>query len=43
MADCDNEMLQAYIQESREHLADIENDLLAIEQRGADLDEELVN
>ncbi len=39
----DDEMLQAYIQESREHLADIENDLLTIEQRGADLDEELVN
>ncbi len=43
MADCDNEMLQSYIEESREHLADIENDLLTIEQRGADLDEELVN
>ncbi len=31
MADHGDEMLQAYIEESREHLADIENDLLTIE------------
>jgi two-component system chemotaxis sensor kinase CheA len=39
----DDETLQIYIEESLEHLADIENDFLAIEERGADLDEELVN
>jgi two-component system chemotaxis sensor kinase CheA len=38
-----DETLRMYVEESQEHLADIENDLLAIEQRGADLDEELVN
>ncbi|WP_457571450.1 hybrid sensor histidine kinase/response regulator [Desulfovulcanus sp.] len=39
----DDEMLQVYIEESREHLQDIENDLLAIEQAGENIDEELVN
>jgi len=39
----DDETLQVYIEESLEHLADIENDFLAIEERGANLDEELVN
>ena len=39
----DDETLQMYVEESREHLADIENDLLAIEDSGADIDEELVN
>ena len=38
-----DETLQMYVEESQEHLADIENDLLAIEQNGADIDEELVN
>lgn len=38
-----DETLQMYVAESQEHLADIESDLLAIEQGGADLDEELVN
>ncbi len=38
-----DETLQMYVTESQEHLADIENDLLSMEQRGADLDEELVN
>ena len=38
-----DETLQVYIDESIEHLADIENDLLAIEEAGADLDEDLVN
>ncbi|WP_448873340.1 chemotaxis protein CheW [Desulfobulbus propionicus] len=39
----DDEILQGFIEESLEHLADIENDLLAIEERGADIDVELVN
>jgi two-component system chemotaxis sensor kinase CheA len=38
-----DETLQMYVEESQEHLADIENDLLAIEQGGADIDEKLVN
>jgi two-component system chemotaxis sensor kinase CheA len=39
----DDETLKMYVEESLEHLADIENDLLAIEEGGADIDEELVN
>lgn len=39
----DDEILQGFIEESLEHLADIENDLLAIEEGGADIDEDLVN
>ena len=39
----DDETLRLYVEESIEHLADIENDLLAIESAGADIDEELVN
>jgi two-component system chemotaxis sensor kinase CheA len=39
----DDEILQGFIEESLEHLADIENDLLAIEESGADIDEDLVN
>lgn len=38
-----DETLQIYIEESLEHLADIENDFLAIEAAGADIDEDLVN
>jgi len=38
-----DETLESFIEESREHLADIENDLLAIEERGVDIDEDLVN
>ena len=38
-----DENLRLYVEESLEHLADIENDLLAIEAGGADIDEELVN
>ncbi len=41
--DEDNEILQGFIEESLEHLADIENDLLAIEEGGADIDVDLVN
>jgi len=39
----DDEILQGFIEESLEHLSDIENDLLAIEEGGADIDVELVN
>ncbi len=39
----DDEILQGFIEESLEHLADIENDLLAIEEGGADIDVDLVN
>ncbi|MDA8418377.1 MAG: hybrid sensor histidine kinase/response regulator [Desulfobacteraceae bacterium] len=39
----DQETLQAFKEESLEHLNGIENDLLAIEEAGADLDQELVN
>ncbi len=39
----DDEILQGFIEESLEHLADIENDLLAIEEAGADIDVDLVN
>lgn len=39
----DDEILQTYIDESREHLADIEQDLLTLEQTGAQADEQLVN
>ncbi len=39
----DDEILQGFVEESLEHLADIENDLLAIEEAGANIDEELVN
>jgi two-component system chemotaxis sensor kinase CheA len=39
----DDELLKEFITESREHLATIEADLLAIEEGGANLDEDLVN
>jgi two-component system chemotaxis sensor kinase CheA len=39
----DDEILQGFIEESLEHLADIENDLLAVEEGGANIDEDLVN
>jgi two-component system chemotaxis sensor kinase CheA len=39
----DDETLQMYLEESLEHLADIENDFLAIEEAGADIDEDMVN
>ncbi|PLX53913.1 MAG: hybrid sensor histidine kinase/response regulator [Desulfobacteraceae bacterium] len=38
-----DETMQIFIDESLEHLADIQNDLLAIEAGGADIDENLVN
>lgn len=39
----DDETLQMYLEESLEHLADIENDFLEIEANGANIDEDLVN
>ncbi|MFC1523272.1 Hpt domain-containing protein [Thermodesulfobacteriota bacterium] len=39
----DDESLQVFIDESLEHLADIESDLLAIEKDGANLNDELIN
>ena len=39
----EDETLRLYVEESLEHLSNIENDLLAIENAGADIDEELVN
>ena len=39
----DDETLHMYVEESREHLETIESDLLEIERRGKDIDEELVN
>ncbi len=39
----DDETLQMYVEESREHLEDIENDLLAIEADGEEIDVDLVN
>ena len=39
----DEETLQVYIEECREHLSSIEEDLLAIEKNGASIDEPMVN
>src|ERR1700761_3945384 len=39
----DDELVQDYLAECREHLATIETDLLTIEQSGAHIDENLVN
>ncbi len=39
----DDETLRMYVEESLEHLSNIENDLLEIEEAGADIDEEIVN
>jgi chemotaxis protein histidine kinase CheA len=43
MIDLDDELAQEYLAECREHLDTIEADLLAMERRGAEIDEELVN
>ncbi len=43
MTNLDNELAEDYLAECREHLADIETDLLAIEKGGGEIDEELVN
>ncbi|MBN2022134.1 MAG: chemotaxis protein CheW [Pirellulales bacterium] len=39
----DSQIIADFVVESREHLADIENQFLAIEEAGADIDDELVN
>ncbi|MBF0101619.1 MAG: chemotaxis protein CheW [Desulfobacterales bacterium] len=39
----DDETLRMYVEECLEHLSEIENDLLAIEEAGANSDEEIVN
>lgn len=39
----DDDLVQCYLAESREHLATIETDLLQVEQAGAEIDEQLVN
>ncbi len=39
----DDETLRMYVEESKDHLVDIENDLLTIEEAGEDIDEDLVN
>ncbi len=39
----DDDLVQCYLAESREHLATIETDLLQIEQAGSAIDEQLVN
>ncbi len=39
----DDEILQGFVEESLEHLADIENDLLEIEEGGENINEDLVN
>lgn len=39
----EDETLKLYVEESLEHLSNIENDLLTIENDGADINEELVN
>ena len=43
MTDYDDNILQAFIEESQEHLDGIENDLLRIEAAGAEIDDDLVN
>lgn len=39
----DREMLMEFVVEAKEHLADIESDILEMERQGADADPELVN
>ena len=39
----DDSLINEFLQESREHLANIESDLLAMEEAGAHADEQLVN
>ncbi len=38
-----DDLMQEYLAECGEHLGNIEADLLAIEERGAEIDEEIVN
>jgi two-component system chemotaxis sensor kinase CheA len=39
----DDDILKEFVAEAREHLATIETDLLAIEDSGAEIDEDRVN
>lgn len=39
----DDDLLREFLAESRDHLSSIEADMLAIEERGADIDDALVN
>lgn len=39
----DDETLQMYVEESLDHLGDIETDLLALEEQGEEIDDELIN
>ena len=43
MSDHDQEILNLFLTESKEHLEHIESDLLTIEEQGEDMDDELVN
>lgn len=43
MHERDDALLGEFLAECREHLADIETDLLTVEEGGADIDEQLVN
>jgi chemotaxis protein histidine kinase CheA len=43
MINLDDDLAEDYLAESREHLADIETDLLALEKGGPEIDEELIN
>ena len=40
---CEDELLNEFVVESNEHMADIENQLLSIEESGADVDVDLIN
>ena len=43
MSEYDQDVIDTYIEESREHLASIEEDLVELERRGSDRDDKLVN
>ena len=43
MDQLDDEILVMFIEDSREHLGNIETALMDMERHGADIDEELVN
>ena len=43
MIDKKDETIAAFLEESLEHLSNIENDLISIEKAGVDVDKELIN
>ncbi|MDZ7698950.1 MAG: Hpt domain-containing protein [Deltaproteobacteria bacterium] len=43
MGGIDKELLQTFVEEALEHVGDMEQDLLAIEENGARMDEDLIN